>query len=94
MFTFHEFVKTMIGFYVTFPEEREGIFKINFLDYGINEDLLQKIGAQFKKTKWYEYYWKKSRFDSYRNLYHSTETSTIKDDEIRGTKFNPYNSNL
>jgi hypothetical protein len=30
MFTYQEFVKTMIGFYATFPEERSGIFKINF----------------------------------------------------------------
>ena len=94
MFNYQEFVKKMIGFYVTFPEERSQMFKINFKDYGINEDLLSKIGEQFKQTKWYEYFWKKSRYDSFRNLYHSTEISTIKDDEIKGKKFNPYNVNI
>ena len=36
-FTFNEFVKTMIGFYATYPHEREGIFKINLKDYDIDE---------------------------------------------------------
>jgi hypothetical protein len=56
-YTYNEFVKTLLGFYATLPEDREGIYKLNLKDYDVNENTLIQIGEQFKSTYWYKYFW-------------------------------------
>lgn len=80
----------MIGFYATFPEQRQGIYKISFADYDIDNGVIKDIGEQFKETYCYKYYRRSSRFVSYKNVYYNNETSKLLNDEIKGTRFVPF----